>query len=137
MIAIQPKEVAQNQKIQIWLEMHQVKIKNQQQDVYFSNNNEIWTKKNLALVDTNTISELEELEESLINTFGNNYENIIVKNNNSTAMAENLEKSFDKNEFNQTIYPDNFGGMYINQNVIQQLIQLIVIIQHQHCPWNI
>lgn len=70
------------------------------------------------MVDTNTISELEELEESLINTFGNNYENIIVKNNNSTAMAENLEKSFDKNEFNQTIYPDNFGGMYINQNVI-------------------
>ena len=84
--------------------------------VYFSNNNEIEAKDNLAFVDINTKLELQKLEESLINTFGTDYENIMVKNINSTAIAENLEKSFDKNEFNQTVYPDNFGGMYINQN---------------------
>ena len=84
--------------------------------VYLDNNDEAGTKNDLAIVDTNTKTELEKLEESLINTFGNDYENVISKNINSTVMAENLEKSFEKNEFDQTIYPDNFGGMYIDQD---------------------
>ena len=64
--------------------------------VYLDNNDEAGTKNDLAIVDTNTKTELEKLEESLINTFGNDYENVISKNINSTVMAENLEKSFEK-----------------------------------------
>ena len=70
----------------------------------------------LAQEEANQKKELEIYKKTLIEKYGNDYENTLLKNISATKMAEEVESNFEKNSSGETIYPENFGGMYINEN---------------------
>lgn len=67
----------------------------------------------------------EEIEDYLIRELGVNYKLKLEQNEKSSSDAQSIEKSFDKDEKGVTIYPDYFGGMYIDKDdrLVIQIIQ--------------
>lgn len=60
--------------------------------------------------------ESAQLIDSLKATFGDDYEQKMVKNELATKQAELLESKFEVDTNDNIIYPDNYGGSYINEN---------------------
>ena len=66
----------------------------------------------------------KEIEDYLVKELGENYKLKLEKNEKSVKNAQNLEKEFVTDEKGSTIYPDYFGGMYIDKD--DQLVVQIV-----------
>lgn len=83
-------------------------------------------KNNIALaeISTNPKNRLYELEESLKDTFGDNYKTKVTNNTNATKKSENIELKFRIANSQEILYPDNYGGTYINEND-ELVIQLV------------
>lgn len=65
------------------------------------------------------------LDSALYEMYGEDYKVIVENSNVSKTLAENIEKSFAKSELGETIYPNYFGGMYINSEgkLVVQLVE--------------
>lgn len=74
------------------------------------NNNKI------AMAENDYNEQIKAYENSLIETYGDNYKSILSKKIKSTELAQKIESDFEKNEFGENKYPDNFGGMFIDSN---------------------
>lgn len=84
------------------------------------NTNEIITAEEI-LEDERT---QKEIENYLVKELGENYKSELEQNEKAVSNAQSIEKNFEKNEKGDTIYPDYFGGMYINEDN-QLVIQII------------
>ncbi len=67
---------------------------------------------------------IASLEKELKNEYGGNYKEIIYKNSISVEKANELESLFTTSKNGDKIYPDYFGGVYIdkNQNLVVQIV---------------
>ena len=81
--------------------------------ILYLSKNSIKTNKNETIAYNSV--EMQQFVDSLKEEYGESYETIISKNEKATQKAELLEKSFVV-ENEKTIYPDNFGGSYVNEN---------------------
>ncbi len=86
-----------------------------------------YTEKNESSFDMllfDDIVQNEEFQIALVNdlkdTYGNNYLDVINKNVESTAYAKKIDDLFLENNNKEKIYPDYYGGVYINDN--QELV---------------
>lgn len=68
--------------------------------------------------------EQKDIKNYLIKELGENYKLGLEQNEKAVSNARSIEKNFEKDENGAIIYPDYFGGMYINKNN-QLVIQII------------
>lgn len=86
-------------------------------------------ENSLAIVDIEEMMQTEEFKESLNKSleekFGANYQEIIEKNSQSVEKAKTIDGMFMKTRSDETIYPDYYGGMYIddNEDLVVQIVR--------------
>lgn len=78
----------------------------------------------IALLDPESTEFKKSLKMAYKERLGNNYKEIIEKNNNAVKIANELNLNYQNKITKQIEYPSDFGGMYINDN--QQLVIQIV-----------
>lgn len=85
--------------------------------------------ESLALIDIDELlydeKFIHETQEKLIEQYGNNYQEIIDRNKASVESAQKVELQFEKDTSGKIIYPEYFGGMYIDdkQELVIQVIK--------------
>lgn len=67
----------------------------------------------------------DERKEYLTEKYGANYNEIFIKNSNAVNNAEQIRNSFGKDEKGNIVYPNFFGGIYINDedDLVIQLVK--------------
>ena len=78
----------------------------------------------LALLDYEEILKTDEVAKELEKTYGKNYKEVLSKNYEASEKAEKITNNMMKAKSVGNIYPDYYGGMYINDN--QDLVIKIV-----------
>ena len=80
---------------------------------------------NFNLLSFFKVSEKEIFKESLMAYYGDDYITKIKNNGEATDLARLIESQFIKNSNGDVIYPDNYGGMYINSDnsLVIQLVK--------------
>ena len=100
--------------------------------ILYLSKNSIKTKKNETIAYNSV--EMQQFVDSLKEEYGESYETIISKNEKATQKAELLEKSF-VFENEKTIYPDNFGGSYVNENN-ELVVQIVNNLKAKKLKYN-
>lgn len=74
--------------------------------------------KNIAFCDLKLTDNesIQIIKNSLKDTYGDNYLEKITKNTTATKNSEFIELKFERDSFQNIIYPDNYGGTYINED---------------------
>ncbi len=95
-------------------------LANIKQDVFLKSNykiiDEYKSVNDIVLTEIKKQDQLNILKASLKNEFGSDYIKKIEKNSESLNLVKTIESFFEKNDLGQTIYPNDFGGMYIDEN---------------------
>lgn len=58
----------------------------------------------------------KEMEEELRKAYGDNYKEVLAKNNLASEKAQKIEDMFTIHKTGEKVYPDYYGGMYIDDN---------------------
>lgn len=87
------------------------------------------TDNGLAIVDMEALFQdkdfMDSYEKSLEENFGENYKEIVEKNRESVDTAKKIDGLFMKARSGKAIYPDYYGGMYIddNEDLVVQIVE--------------